>query len=112
MLSYPTAETGRLFDIEMLPVVARTQPSWLFEHLAKPHPDSELVLQWVHKSGLKIVRKWKTTNRLMHLLGLIGIQLQGALKIKILNDIHYMNVWVNQTDAVAGYRETLLLERS
>jgi len=111
MISYPTAEAGRLFDIETIPVLAGAQPAWLFEHLSKPHPSSEQVFNWVDKSGLKLVRKWKTTNRLMHLLGLVGIQLQGTIKIKILNDIHYMNLCVDQMDDVAGYRETLLLER-
>jgi len=109
MISFPTKETGRLMDIEAIPMMANSCPPWLFEHLAQPHPSLGEVFELIGQSGLRVIKRLRTTNRLMYLLGLIGLQVQGTMKVKLLNDIHYLNL-MTQDEKVATYRETILLE--
>lgn len=110
--SYPTLETGRLFDIETLAVFSRqgALPEWLPEHLALEHPDPDFVTAELDRIGVTVVRRFRATNRLFHYLGCIGVSVEGIWKVKLLNDIHLLTRALEASSDIASYREFVLAE--
>lgn len=112
VFSYPTIETGRLFDIETLAVFARQSslPEWLTEHLALDHPDPTAVDAELTRLGLGVTRRFNTTNRLFHYLGCIGVSVEGVWKVKLLNDIRLLRRALESAPEIASYREVIFAE--
>jgi len=63
IVSYPTAASGRAFDIESLALFGGCPPAWLVEHLAQPHPDTEWVARAIDRHGFRVVAYYRSTPR-------------------------------------------------
>jgi hypothetical protein len=111
ILSYPTAQNGRAMDLESTTWFGTEMPSWLIEHLAHPHPDTEWVEQAVARHGFRSVAYYPTTPRLQHYLGCLPIDVAGASKIQWLNDFYQARMdAAHAASDHAFYRDVWVLE--
>ncbi len=112
ILTFPTREAGYQLDVEtgMFLDSQGRLPDWLLEHLSLQHPGVDEIVKLACDSGFKMTSRLMNTHRIMHYLGCIGIHVSGPLKVKLLNEIHYLNVLHSQESALDMYRAILFLE--
>lgn len=114
VISFPTDTVGEQMDLEVTTFLSQEGklPIWLLENLSMKFPDVSETILMAKEHGLTLLKVAHNTNRLMHYLGCIGPSVSGALKLRIMNDVHHANALHLGETALDKYRAVLFLEAS